>query len=215
MIKLKAFATLLSKPDRLKALLSHGHKGYLASIGWFRSFDQQQSLDRDGKPLPWLTYSFIDFITPRLTQMQSIFEYGSGNSTLFYSKYVKKVVAVEHDQSWFNKLSAVKPENVELIFSNLEPGGAYSRQAMQSGEKYDIMIIDGRDRVNCCRNSINALAPGGVLVLDDAERAKYSGVYSFMKEAGYKELTFSGISPGLFYLKSTALFYKQDNCLGI
>lgn len=215
MNKLRAFATLLQKPDRLKALLSYGHKGYLANIGWFTSFDHQQALDRDGEPLPWVTYSFIDFIKTRLHKDLTIFEYGSGSSTLFYAKRVKRVVSVEHDESWYHKIVQGKPENAEMIFSKLERGGDYSKKAATLGEQFDIIIVDGRDRVNCCINSIKALTANGVIVLDDSERPDYQEAVSFLKQAGFKELSFSGISPGLFYLKATSVFYKADNCLDI
>lgn len=215
MNKLKAFATLLKNPDRLKALLSYGHKGYLASIGWFTSFDNQQAMDENGDPLPWVTYSFIDFITPRLTKDLKIFEYGSGSSTLFYAKRVSKVVSVEHDEAWYNKIVKSKPQNAEMIFSKLERGGEYSKKAAALGEKYDIIIVDGRDRVNCCISSINALSANGVIVLDDSERKDYEKAGTFLKKAGFKELSFTGISPGLFYLKATSVFYKTANCLDI
>ena len=215
MNKLKAFATLLKKPDRLKALLSYGHKGYLANIGWFNSFDNQQAMDQHGDPLPWVTYSFIDFVKPRLSKKLSIFEYGSGSSTLFYAKHVKRVVSVEHDEAWYNKIVKTKAQNAEMIFSKLETGGEYSKKAATLGEQFDMIIVDGRDRVNCCISSVAALTPTGVIVLDDSERPEYDQACTFLKNAGFKELSFSGISPGLFYLKATSVFYKADNCLHI
>ncbi|HEY0177825.1 MAG TPA: FkbM family methyltransferase [Pedobacter sp.] len=215
MNKLKAFATLLKKPDRLKALLSYGHKGYLANIGWFNSFDNQQAMDSNGEPLPWVTYSFIDFIKTRLSKDLKIFEYGSGSSTLFYAKHVKRVVSVEHDEAWYNKIVKSKAQNAEMIFSKLERGGEYSKKAASLGEQFDIIIVDGRDRVNCCISSVNALSPSGVIVLDDSERKEYEEACIFLKKEGFKELSFSGISPGLFYLKATSVFYKPENCLHI
>lgn len=215
MTKLKALATLLAKPNRLNALLSYGHKGYLATIGWFRSFDAQQAIDGDGEPLPWVTYSFIDFIKDRLKKEQTIFEYGSGSSTLFYAKRVKEVVSVEHDQAWYEKIVGAKPANSEMILTALEPGGDYSKKASQLGKQFDIIIVDGRDRVNCCINSVAALSETGVMVLDDSEREDYDKARRFLKEKGYKELYFSGISPGLFYYKATSVFYKNNNCLDI
>jgi len=82
-------------------------------------------------------------------------------------------------------------------------------------EKFDILIVDGRDRVNCCKQAINAVSDNGVIVLDDSEREFYQEGIVFLKKAGYKELSFSGISPGLFYRKSTSVFYRADNCLDI
>ena len=215
MNKLTALATLFSKPKRLNALLSYGHKGYLASIGWFTAFDTHQAVDELGKPLPWVTYSFIDFIKTRLNKDLTIFEYGSGNSTLFYAERVKRVVSVEHDEDWFNKIVQEKAANAEMIFTALEKGGAYSKKATLLDEKFDIIIVDGRDRVNCCRNSLDALTTKGVIILDDSERDSYQDARVFLTEKGFKELPFTGISPGLFYNKATSVFYKPDNCLAI
>lgn len=215
MSKLKALATLITKPNRLNALLSYGHKGYLANIGWFKAFDAQQAMDAEGRALPWVTYSFIDFIKDRLNKTQTIFEYGAGSSTLFYAQRVARVVSVEHDENWFNKIVNTKPGNSEMIFTKLETGGEYAKKARSLGEKFDIIIVDGRDRVNCCKESIHALSAKGVIVLDDSERDIYDEARQFLKDQNFKELSFSGISPGLFYLKATSVFYKPDNCLAI
>jgi hypothetical protein len=213
--KLQAFTTLISKPDRLKALLSFGHKGYLASVGWFNAFDKKQAIDANDQELPWVTYSFIDFIRPRLNKTLSVFEYGSGSSTLFYAKLVRSVVSVEHDKSWYQKILGSKPANAEMIFTDLQPNGEYSKKAASLGTKFDIIIVDGRDRVNCCKHSVEALSSTGVMVLDDSERPDYQEARTFLKSRGFKELSFSGISPGLFYLKATSVFYRPENCLDI
>ncbi|MES2417327.1 MAG: FkbM family methyltransferase [Bacteroidota bacterium] len=215
MSKFKALATLLIKPRRLSALLSHGHKGYLFTIGWFKAFDSRQAVDAAGLPIPWVTYSFIDFIKPRLNKELSVFEYGSGNSTLFYAKSVRRVVSVEHDEEWYHKLLTQKVTNAEMIFCRLDMAGAYCKKAASLPEKFDIIIVDGRDRVNCCKQGINGLTDRGVIVLDDSEREAYSDAWLFLTGQGFKEISFSGISPGLFYEKSTTVFYKTNNCLGI
>lgn len=215
MSTLKALATLIGKPKRLNALLSYGHKGYLATIGWFTAFDTKQAVDAEGQPLPWVTYSFIDFIKPRLNKNLSIFEYGSGNSTLFYAKNVRRVVSVEHDEAWYHKIVNEKATNAEMIFTALEKDGEYSQKAKLLNEQFDIIIVDGRDRVNCCKHSVDALSTNGVLVLDDSERDFYDEARVFLTAKGFKEISFSGISPGMFYHKATSIFYKPDNCLGI
>lgn len=206
---------MLAKPKRLSALLSYGHKGYLASIGWFTAFDHHQAVDANNQPIPWVTYSFIDFIKERLHKNLSIFEYGSGNSTLFYANRVKNVVSVEHDEAWYNKIVNQKAPNAEMIFTRLETNGEYSQKAKLLDQKFNIIIVDGRDRVNCCKHSIAALTDDGVIVLDDSERTHYQEARDFLKQQGFKELSFSGISPGLFYNKATSVFYKSLNCLDI
>lgn len=205
----------LFKPSKLRALLSFGIKGYLADIGWFKAFESKAPVDGKGTPIPWVTYSFIDFIKGRLTKEHSLFEFGSGNSTLFYANYVKKVVSVEHDKEWLENIYGQKPSNAEIIYCQLIRDGDYCRMALKTNQKYNVIIIDGRDRVNCCINTPDALTEDGVIVLDDSERREYRDALLMFKEMGFKQLSFSGISPGLFYLKSTSLFYREKNCLGV
>lgn len=215
MSKISSLLRVISQPNRLKALLSFNHKGYLNDIGWFKAFDSKSPVDGDGNPIPWVTYSFIDFIKERLGKQHTVFEFGSGNSTFFYAKYAGIVVSVEHDKEWYEKIVKTKPENAEMIFSELTRGGDYCRMPVKLGEKFDIIIVDGRDRVNCCKQAVDALSPNGVVVLDDSEREFYRTGVDFLKKNGFKHLSLSGISPGLFYRKSTSIFYKDDNCLGI
>lgn len=208
---------VLTNPSHLRALLSFDKKGYLDDIGWFKAFDARSPVDRDGHPIPWVTYSFIDFIKTRLNKQHTVFEFGSGNSTYFYAKYAGAVVSVEHDKEWFDKIekSPAKPANSELIFCELVRDGDYCRMPVKLNKKFDIIIVDGRDRVNCCKQGIEALSPNGVMVLDDSEREDYKEGVDFLLAKGFKHLLLSGISPGLFYRKSTSVFYKPENCLDI
>ena len=209
-----SYTSLLNR-GKLRALLSFGVKGYLAEIGWFEAFETKSAIDENGSPIPWVTYSFIDFIKERISNSHSVFEFGSGNSTLFYAKYAKKVVSVEHDKAWFDKISKTRASNSDIIYVELETNGKYSRAALNSADRFDIIIVDGRDRNNCCKQSVDALTDSGVIVLDDSERPDYEEAVRFLINAGFKHIAFSGVSPGLFYRKSTSVFYRGNNCLNI
>ena len=215
MNKYASLFQVLSKPSRLKMLLSFNHKGYLHDIGWFNAFKSKSPVDGEGHPIPWVTYSFIDFIKERIKKQHTVFEFGSGNSTFFYAKYAGIVVSVEHDKEWYDKIVSDKPENAEMIYCELVRGGDYCHMPVKLGEKFDIIIVDGRDRVNCCKQAVDALSPAGVVVLDDTERDFYKEGVDFLLKKGFKKLTFTGISPGLFYRKATSVFYKDGNCLDI
>lgn len=206
---------LLFQPSRLKALLSFNHKGYLYEIGWFNSFKAKAPLDINGEPIPWVTYPFIDLINERIKKEHAVFEFGSGNSTFYYAKHAGIVVSVEHDKTWYERIVKNKPDNSEIIFCELVRDGDYCRMPVKLEEKFDIIIIDGRDRVNCCKHAIDALTPSGVIVLDNSERESYKAGIDFLIKSGFKHLAFSGIVPGLFYRVTTSLFYKEGNCLGI
>jgi hypothetical protein len=190
-------------------------QGYLAEIGWVRSRREQRCIDRSGAPLPWCTYPFIQFIEPRLTKALRVFEFGSGYSTLFYGARTKEVHAVEHDAEWVDILRPQLPENVHLEHLALELDGAYCRQAQQAGGLFDVIVVDGRDRVNCLKQSVSMLSEGGVMVLDNAQREKYHPGIGLMLEAGFRQLDFHGISPLKAESNITTLFYRPGNVLGI
>lgn len=205
----------LLNPRKLRSVLSFGVKGYLAEIGWFEAFKRKASVDKDNQAIPWFTYSFIDFLQDRLNNSQMVFEFGSGNSTRYFASKCAHITSVEHDKAWYEKGESNKPQNATIQYYPLDKDGDYCRAAQKTNKEYDIIIIDGRDRVNCCIQSFNALTKNGIIILDDSERDKYNEARIFLKNNGLKELSFSGISPGFFYRKATSLFYKEKNCLGV
>tara|TARA_B110000090_G_C13393570_1_gene450382 strand:+ start:2662 stop:3372 length:711 start_codon:yes stop_codon:yes gene_type:complete len=198
-----------------KEALSHVNSGFLFEKGWWESWKTKAPIDLNNNPLPWVTYSFIDFIKDRFKKDMIMFEYGSGNSTFYYSKKVKEVHTVEHDLGWFMKLEKAMPSNVSIKHTKLEYGGDYAKSSLNSGVKYDIVIVDGRDRVNCMINSLNAIKKNGVFILDDSERIAYKKGINELYNNGYKSIDLWGISPGLHYHKCTSIYYKNENILGI
>lgn len=198
-----------------KALLEFTHRGYLYDIGWTNSIDTGNIVDKNGDPLPWVSYPFMQFIGPRLNRNMQLFEFGSGNSTLYYAQKVGSVTSVEHDAGWYEKIKTNMPANVQLFFCDLQPGGDYCQYALKQETLYDIVIVDGRDRVNCCFNSLSAIKENGIVVLDDSEREKYAAAHTFMQQKGYKQIDFWGTAPAVDYLKCTTIFYRDGNCLGI
>lgn len=215
MNKIKIIYKIITNPSLTKALLFQCANGYLNEIGWINSWIKKSPINKEGMPLPWVTYPFIDFIEKRLTKQIDIFEYGAGNSTLYYASKVNSITSVEHDKDWFDKISATMPNNSKLIYQELVYGGEYSEMAKTQKLKYQLIIIDGRDRVNCIKNSLDALAVDGVIVLDDSEREDYIKGYELLINNGFKYIDFWGISPGYFFKKCTTLFYKNNNILGV
>ena len=88
---------------------------YLSEKGWLKSFRTKQSIDKNGNPLPWCTYSYIQFIEPRLTNAMDVFEFGCGNSTLWFARKVRSVRSVDHDKHWVEKISPQLPHNASIV----------------------------------------------------------------------------------------------------
>jgi len=193
------------KTSRL--LLSMMHNGYLIETGWLQNFNSKAPIDIDKKPIPWTTYSFINFINDYLNVSMEIFEYGSGNSTIYYAERTKHVYTVEHNLEWYNKIKSQLPVNSTIFYQELNEN--YEKSISKPGKNFDVIIIDGRRRNNCLHTAINFLNDGGLIVLDDSERNKYSEGINFLLSKGFKKIDFWGISHRYFHNKATTIFFKQ------
>jgi tRNA A58 N-methylase Trm61 len=173
------------------------------------------SVDATGAPLPWITYPAIEFLRKRITPEMSVFEYGSGGSTTWWAGQVSEVVSVEHDRTWFDKMEKHSRSNVKAYQIDLVYGGAYSKKILEFENRFDVVVIDGRDRVNCLKNCLRALKPSGVIILDNSDRPEYSEGVSFLRGNRFKRIEFVGFAPIVNYKTETAIFYRDGNAFGI
>jgi tRNA A58 N-methylase Trm61 len=172
-------------------------------------------MNQKGEPIPWMNYPIINFLEERLNSDMTLFEYGSGYSTLFYASRVKSVVSVEYDMDWFNIMQSQLPSNVNLLYQTKDIDGEYCRKINFDGDRYDVVIVDGRDRVNCVKQSIQALTERGVILIDDSQRERYTEAIVFATEHGFKALSMEGLKPTGSKKDRTTILYKEGNCFGI
>ena len=170
-------------------------------------------MDRNGLPVPWITYPAQHFLEQRLRHNLRVFEYGAGNSTLWWAGKVNEVVSVEHDASWYAALASKIPANVTL---QLEPAGnpRYAA-AIQGAGPFDIVVVDGCDRVECARRALEELSEHGVIVFDNSDRESYSEAFHHLKNIGFRQIEFVGMAPMRARKTETSIFYRSANCLGI
>ena len=188
---------------------------YLTSSGWLNSLEAKLPVDADARPLPWHTYPMIDFLTSRVLPHMEVFEFGSGNSTLWWAARVASVMSVEHHPNWAKQIAQRVPENVSLHHVPLDEDGDYCRTTSRARHKFDVIVIDGRDRVNCARNCLHALREGGVLIWDDSQRSRYRPGFRYLRRRGFKQLTFSGLGPMAPSPWDTSVFYRAENCFDL
>jgi len=125
-------------------------------------------------------------------------EWGSGYSTLhfpFMSSSIKKWTSIEHDPIWYSimnkKLDNIKHKQIEIILKtpNTYPwtdefnDGSYSdlieyiNYPRSTGQKYDLILVDGRARKYCVYES-KQLSNNGLVIIHDAERQGYQDYVS-------------------------------------
>lgn len=190
-------------------------QGPVHDSGWFRSYKEGQPVDFDGEPIPWLPYPVIDFIEKRISPDLDVFEFGCGNSTLWWARRLRRIISVEHDPLWHSRTKANLPVNAELILVELDYAGRYSNAINATGHRFDIVVVDGRDRVNCVRNSVNSLTDRGVIILDNSDRENYRSGILFLEQMGFRHLDITGLIPVVAWSGQTSIFYRHGNCLGI
>lgn len=188
--------------------------GYLRETGWIRSRGEGSAVDKNGKPLPWYTYPAIRFLEDRIPKDAKVFEFGMGNSTCWWGSRVAHVTTVEHDRGWFERVAKTMPDNVDVVLADMN-ADEYVKAAANSGQQFDVLVIDGRRRVRCCENSLGNLSDRGIVIWDDFHREHYRSRSAFLKDAGFKELPFWGMTPLVAREALTSIFYRPQNCLGI
>jgi hypothetical protein len=193
---------------------------------WSRSllavydFDDLVALD-----VPWWTFAASDRIDDFLRSRPGsrVFEWGSGASTVWLAKRAATVVAVEHDQSWSEMVGRALPANARVQFVPPQPiagqphpvrsakagfenldFAAYTEQIDVEGGHFDVIVIDGRARETCLPRALDHLAPGGVIVFDNVDRARYREAIHAQGPGIRVEWT-RGLTPCLPYPTRTAL----------
>ena len=179
---------------------------------------------------PWTSQAAIRTFEKVLTKEMIGFEYGSGNSTLFFAKQLKHITSVEHNAGWFeivkNKLEQRNQNNIDYRFIPPVIPGAEQTYSFYTdyhltgkdfqirkeyhdyfsfvkgypNEHFDFIMVDGRARVECCLNAIPKLKSGGIFVLDNSDRDRYKPVFTVLKD--WKMLnTTTGLFDTTFWFK--------------
>lgn len=125
-----------------------------------------------------------------------VLEWGSGNSTLFFSAFLKDGstwLALEHNEQWYKEIetkikafsssiAAIKYIPADRPFEELTDGDyatfrSYILFPIKLKKTYDVIIVDGRARVECLAVGWELLKENGVMILHDAQRKEYcSGI---------------------------------------
>lgn len=206
-------------PVRLAAPLLLLRKGLRAELvsghGWARSLITGEPLDESGEPIPWIPYAAVGFLAERLHERMSVLEFGAGYSTLFFATRVARVVSLEHQHRWIKRVRARATSNVTVVPTDASSVQAYLSPLADRTDRFDLVLVDGRHRNEAIAAVLPLLSDGGVVVLDDSQRARYAGAFVTARAAGFRQLHFEGHKAASVNLYRTTVFYRDWNCLGI
>jgi hypothetical protein len=183
----------------------------------------------------WVPFNCQDWIDSHVSRDTVAFEWGSGSSTLYFSKRINHLTSIEHNKEWYSKVSgalsdsSIKNCNYRLIepevadektkkenntrYLSLEKGKEnltfkkYCQSIRDYHDNYfDFISIDGRARTSCFAEAIDKLKHGGIMMLDDSQRTRYREC--FLQTKKWQKINFFGFGPFASELWQTTIFIK-------
>lgn len=174
--------------------------------GQLNTFVEGKPVDQNNAPIPWITYPALEFLSQFDYSECSIFEFGAGNSTLFWAKRARKVVSVETDKGWFESLSRVMPSNVDLF--HIEEAKGFTESILRQNGTFEVIVIDSlKHRYGATKNAIKKMTPGGILIFDNSDW--YPNSCRVLRDAGLFQIDFHGFGPVNGYAWTTSIFFED------
>jgi SAM-dependent methyltransferase len=185
---------------------------YLQTSGWLNSLYSGKPINQEAKPIPWYTYPAIEFIENKIDSDFRIFEYGSGNSSLWWSERVTQVISIESDANWFGYIKENMPSNVELylIEDDLKYASAINQYEDHS---FDVIIVDGSNRNQCAEFAISKVKNQGFIIFDNTDDHRHAPGVEKLQASGFIRIDFYGMIPSYLYKNCTSIFFKDVNLL--
>lgn len=181
--------------------------------------------------LPWWSFGAAEWADGFLHARQgeaTAFEYGPGASTVWLARRCRQVSFVEHDPRWWPTMQAltadlphVRGRLVEASVTDDAVGAGsgpvcrsgrlghqgldyagYVTAIREAGGPFDLIVIDGRARVDCLHEAMRHLNPDGAILFDNSERARYQAA---LAGCGLAITRLSGLTPAAPYPTETAV----------
>jgi len=138
-------------------------------------------------------YRFLELlpVIAEVTQPRQILEWGPGRSTVTLADCCPgaRIVTIEHDAAWYRQWHRTLAQHAHgaiehLHLSRQDAGRAmgYVTWPLTQLAGWELILVDGRSRVDCLRIAQMVCAVGGAVVLHDADRSGY--------EAGLRGYTY-------------------------
>lgn len=116
-----------------------------------------------GLVFPWYTKEALDEICTWDLKGKTVYEFGCGQSTLWWKAKGCDVSGVESDEGYYKALS-----NIGCDITYRTDAGQYSCDIYEHYKTFDIIIIDGIYRDECVEHALECLQmPEGRLIIDN------------------------------------------------
>jgi hypothetical protein len=139
-----------------------------------------------------------EFFLSNIKKTDKVLEYGSGYSTKLISDLCEYVLSIEHQENWYNKLKQDLSNNAEIILKKpntiyfegticgtYEQFKDYIEEPLNRNIIFDIVLIDGRARVECAKFIHNVCDENSIIFIHDyssrsEDHHRYKEVLSYL-----------------------------------
>lgn len=174
-------------------------------MGFRVSADKEEARFGDGAPAPQLTYGLIEYLEGLDLSACELLELGGGGSTEFWRARVKKVTTLETNAQWSQKIKASNPG----VYVEVVQATRLAERVAAMDRSFDIIVIDcDANRYEAARAALPKLAPGGFIILDNAEW--HPNASQALREADLIEIDFHDFKPCAHYRSTTSLYLHRD-----
>lgn len=190
-----------SGPDRALWVLNYIED----TLGGHEAFECKLPVDRHKCPLPWYTYPAIEYLQQCDFSKCDIFEFGSGNSSRFWSIRARTITSVESDHHWYGSgIKQLSSNQTLLLRTEMEE---YVNTIHHHDTFYDVIVIDGKYRYNCTVEALKRIKSSGIIILDNADW--FPNTAKLLRDNTFTEVDFIGTGPINSYAWCTSVFFKQ------
>lgn len=116
-------------------------------------------------PFPWYVKHVVEILDKMDLNDKRVFEYGCGDSTLWFRSKGAFVIAVDSNYDWAEKVGAITACSQFAYISTL-PNVVNN----EPSNLFDIITIDGDYRDYCLSTAIHYIKKDGFIIIDNFEQ---------------------------------------------
>ena len=183
-----------------------------AKYGFANSVKTKSCVDFQGNPIPWYSYPSIEYLSQLDFSDKTIFEFGCGNSSLWWAMRAKQVVSVEDNPQWYQ--SRLQYQMPNLSVNLCENQNDYCNAIFNYSCLFDVIVVDGKFRDNCATNAIKKLSSDGMIIFDNSDRVQefdeYANASKIFSEADFLQVDFHGAGPINPWTWTTTVYFSRN-----